>query len=80
MTLIAQIGHDWGFYIMVTDLPKYMSDVLRFSVSQNGLYSALPYLCMWVVSIATGFLSDYLIVNKYLGITAARKWFTAIGM
>lgn len=64
---------------MVTDLPKYMSDVLRFSISQNGFYSALPYLVMWIVSITTGFLSDWLIVKKYLNLTNARKVFTAVG-
>ncbi|KAJ6646401.1 putative inorganic phosphate cotransporter [Pseudolycoriella hygida] len=74
----AQIGHDWGFYVMVTDLPKYMADVLRFTISENGLYSSLPYLLMWIVSISTGFLSDFLIVRNYLSITNARKVFTAI--
>lgn len=65
---------------MVTDLPKYMADVLRFSIKDNGIYSALPYIVMWVVSILTGFLSDWLIVRKYLGITNARKVFTGVGM
>lgn len=64
---------------MVTDLPKYMNDVLRFSLSANGLYSALPYLFMWIVSVSTGFLSDWLIVKNYLNITNARKVFTAVG-
>lgn len=64
---------------MVTDLPKYMSDVLRFSISLNGLYSSLPYLLMWIVSISTGFLSDFLIVRNLLSITNARKVFTAVG-
>lgn len=76
---LEKIGHDWGFYVMVTDLPKYMADVLRFSISQNGLYSSLPYLLMWIVSISTGFLSDWLIVRNHLSITNARKVFTAVG-
>lgn len=75
----AQIGHDWGFYIMVTDLPKYMNDVLHFSIKSNGLYSSLPYLVMWIVSVSTGFLSDFLIVGKYITITTARKVFTGVG-
>lgn len=64
---------------MVTDLPKYMNDVLRFPLSSNGLYSALPYLFMWIVSVLTGFLGDWLIVKKYVNITNARKIFTATG-
>ncbi|XP_053691757.1 putative inorganic phosphate cotransporter [Sabethes cyaneus] len=74
----AQIGHDWGFFIMVTDLPKYMSDVLRFSIKDNGLYSSLPYLLMWLVSLSTGVLSDWLISNGKMSITFGRKLFTTI--
>ncbi|XP_058815568.1 putative inorganic phosphate cotransporter isoform X1 [Topomyia yanbarensis] len=74
----AQIGHDWGFFIMVTDLPKYMSDVLRFSIKDNGLYSSLPYLLMWIVSLSTGVLSDWLISSGRMSITFGRKLFTTI--
>uniref|UniRef100_A0A182TKA0 Major facilitator superfamily (MFS) profile domain-containing protein n=1 Tax=Anopheles melas TaxID=34690 RepID=A0A182TKA0_9DIPT len=74
----AQIGHDWGFFIMVTDLPKYMSDVLRFSIKDNGLYSSLPYLIMWIVSLSTGVLSDWLITSGRITITFGRKLFTTI--
>ncbi|XP_039429753.1 putative inorganic phosphate cotransporter isoform X1 [Culex pipiens pallens] len=74
----AQIGHDWGFFIMVTDLPKYMSDVLRFSIKDNGLYSSLPYLLMWIVALSTGVLSDWLISTGRMTITFGRKLFTTI--
>lgn len=77
--MVAQVGHNWGILIMITDLPKYMNDVLKFSIKQNGLYSALPYVTMWVVAQATGFLSDFLINRQYLNITNSRKMFTTIG-
>lgn len=77
--ICAQIGHDWGFFIMVTDLPKYMSDVLHFSIKDNGLYSSLPYMLMWIVSITSGFLGDWLIKTNKLSITNSRKLFTSIG-
>lgn len=28
--VICQIGHDFGYFTMITDLPKYMSDVSSF--------------------------------------------------
>lgn len=68
-----------GFFIMVTDLPKYMRDVLQFEVFEVGLYSSLPYIAMWIVSVTSGILCDYLIVNGIMTITFARKLFTAIG-
>lgn len=77
--VFAQIGHNWGLFIVVNDLPKYMNDVLRFSIKKNGLYTSLPYCLMWIVGICTGFLSDYLIKRNLLGITNSRKLFTSIG-
>ncbi|CAH2014332.1 unnamed protein product [Acanthoscelides obtectus] len=57
----AQIGHDWGFFTMVTDLPKYMSDVLKFDVKENGIWSSVPYVVMWLISMSSGWLCDWLI-------------------
>lgn len=55
-----------------------MSDVLKFSIKDNGLYSSIPYLAMWVVSIGLGFVSDWMIVNNYITITNARKLWTSV--
>ncbi|KAF7274566.1 hypothetical protein GWI33_012784 [Rhynchophorus ferrugineus] len=52
--VIAQIGHDWEFFTMVTDLPKYMKDMLHFNVTQNGIWSSLPYILMWIISMSSG--------------------------
>lgn len=76
--IAAQIGHSWGLFIVVNDMPKYMNDVLRFSIKKNGLYSAMPYVFMWAVSVSSGVLSDYLTKNGKLSITNARITFTAI--
>ncbi|KAL4712286.1 hypothetical protein ACJJTC_004048 [Scirpophaga incertulas] len=32
----AQIGHDYGYFTMVTDLPKYMTGVLKFDIHRTG--------------------------------------------
>lgn len=75
----AQVGHNWGLFIIINDLPKYMNDVLRFSIKKNGLYTSLPYACMWIVAIFSGFLSDYLVSNKKISTTNSRKLFTSVG-
>lgn len=77
--ITAQVGHDWGFYIIVIDLSKYLSNVLHVSVRNNGLFSALPFFVMWVCSIASGTLCDYMINNGHISVTNARKLLTAIG-
>lgn len=78
-SVLAQIGHDWGFYIIVTDLPKYLKDVLDISVKDNGLFSSLPFIAMWILSIGSGVLCDYAINKNYMSVTNARKWLTGIG-
>uniref|UniRef100_A0AAR5QA61 Major facilitator superfamily (MFS) profile domain-containing protein n=2 Tax=Dendroctonus ponderosae TaxID=77166 RepID=A0AAR5QA61_DENPD len=75
--IAAQIGHDWGFYTMVSDLPKYMKEVLRFDVATNGLWNSIPYAAMWIVSISGGWICDWLISHRYMSITVARRFFTA---
>uniref|UniRef100_A0A6P7F7L5 Inorganic phosphate cotransporter n=1 Tax=Diabrotica virgifera virgifera TaxID=50390 RepID=A0A6P7F7L5_DIAVI len=74
----AQLGHDWGFFTLLTDLPTYMSDVLKFSIVDNGIWNSIPYLVMWICSMFSGWLCDFLITRKYLKITFARKLFTII--
>ncbi|XP_063235471.1 LOW QUALITY PROTEIN: putative inorganic phosphate cotransporter [Bacillus rossius redtenbacheri] len=76
--IVAQIGHDWGFFTMVTDLPKYMNDVMKFNIAQNGYLSSIPYIAMWVASIAFGVVADWLIARRTLSITNTRKIFTTI--
>lgn len=74
----AQLGHNWGLFIMTTDLPKYLNDVLKFSIKENGVYSSLPYLVMFIVGQITGFISDKTIKHGWLSITNVRKICTAL--
>lgn len=57
-----------------------MKEVLGFPIQDIGLYTSLPYLLMWTVSIIAGFISDYLINCDCITTTQARKIFTALGM
>ncbi|KRT78187.1 membrane transporter [Oryctes borbonicus] len=63
---------------MVTDLPIYMSDVLKFNVNENGVWSSVPYICMWIVSMSSGWFCDWLIMKQYMTVTFARKFFTTV--
>uniref|UniRef100_A0A8D8VYQ6 Inorganic phosphate cotransporter n=1 Tax=Cacopsylla melanoneura TaxID=428564 RepID=A0A8D8VYQ6_9HEMI len=76
---IAQSGHDWGLFTITTDLPKYMSSVLNFSVKDNGLLSAMPFIFQWLFAILAGWLSDRLVKKKTYSVTVIRKIFTLIG-
>lgn len=77
--IAGQVGHDWGFYTLVTDLPKYMKDILHFTITQNAGLSAVPYLVMWISAILTGWIADFILARSILSTTAVRKIFTTIG-
>lgn len=76
--IISQIGHDWGYFVMITCLPKYIADVLQFSIRSNGFVTALPFLAMWICTIFSGWLADYLIRTGKLSMDVERKLFTFI--
>ncbi|KAE8748004.1 hypothetical protein FOCC_FOCC005199 [Frankliniella occidentalis] len=77
--VVIQVGHDWGFFTLLTDLPKYMRSVLRFDIAQNGALSSLPYLTMWGTSMVFGAVADWLILRGTLSVLSVRRLFTTIG-
>ncbi|XP_046750564.1 putative inorganic phosphate cotransporter [Diprion similis] len=78
--LVAKVCWMWGYYVTLTDLPKYMSSVLKFSVQANGLLSALPYLVLFFVSISSSWLADWLIKTERLSRTNVRKIFASFAL
>ncbi|XP_039284816.1 sialin [Nilaparvata lugens] len=75
--ILAQIGHDWGIFTLLTVMPIYFKSVLHFSLKQNAVLSAAPNLLMWCAAIISGYLVDCMI-NNGLGITFVRKLFVTI--
>ncbi|XP_075224624.1 putative inorganic phosphate cotransporter isoform X1 [Lycorma delicatula] len=76
--IVCQIGHDWGLFTIITDLPKYMSNVLHFTIAQNGLLLSLPHLFMWSVAWSSGWLVDLMMEKKIFTVTKTRKIFTTL--
>ncbi|CAK1547115.1 unnamed protein product [Leptosia nina] len=76
--IVAGIGHDWGYYTMVTDLPKYMTDVLKFDIKSTGFLTSMPYIAMWIASIIFGLMSDFGIKKGLYSLQNARKIFTTV--
>ncbi|XP_065213583.1 putative inorganic phosphate cotransporter isoform X2 [Planococcus citri] len=77
--VIGEVGHDWALYTMVSDLPKYMSDVMKFNPAANGILSALPYFATWIASLSSSALADYILKRNYASTTFIRKLFATIG-
>lgn len=76
---VAVFCETWGFYTLLTLLPKYFKDVFNFDISKSGILSALPYIFIAIMMQVTGQLADRVVQKKLLSITWARKTFMAIG-
>lgn len=75
--IAGQVGYLWVFFTLVTDLPKYMSSVMKFSIGANGLLTALPYILKLLVSNGLSYPADWLIESEKLSRSIVRKiWFT----
>ncbi|VVC45759.1 Sugar transporter, conserved site,Major facilitator superfamily domain,Major facilitator [Cinara cedri] len=77
--VIAEVGFDWGSITISNDLPKYMNDVLHFSVKTNGYLTSTPYLAQWIMSMTSSVFADYMIKKKLLSVTYIRKIYAIIG-
>jgi len=77
---VVHFANNWGFYTMLTCLPKYMRDVLQFDMTQNGILSALPYIGTWFMMTGGGQIADFLRAPHRMHTTTVRKLFCATGL
>lgn len=76
--LIAHTCSNWGWYMVLIELPTYMKSVLGFNISENAHLTALPFLCMWIFSLVLSKTLDALRARKTISTTFARKVGTLI--
>ncbi|XP_028043806.1 putative inorganic phosphate cotransporter [Bombyx mandarina] len=76
--VFAAVGHDWGYYTMVTDLPKYSQDVLKNKIETTGIITSVPYLAMWISSFLFGLVCDLCIKKGWHTIKTGRIIHTTI--
>ncbi|XP_043716094.1 ascorbate transporter, chloroplastic-like isoform X2 [Telopea speciosissima] len=76
--IISHFCHNWGTFILLTWMPTYYNQVLKFNLTESGLLCVLPWLTMAVFANIGGWIADTL-VTKGLSITAVRKIMQSIG-
>ncbi|VEN51312.1 unnamed protein product, partial [Callosobruchus maculatus] len=77
--LLAHMGHNYGYETLMTELPTYMKQVHKFSIKDNGILSAMPYLAMWIFSIFISHVADWMLTKPYFTHTSVRKIINGIG-
>ncbi|EFA03048.1 vesicular glutamate transporter 2.2 [Tribolium castaneum] len=73
--VVSHFSENWGFYTLLTQLPKFMKEILNFELGKTGFMSALPYLAMSIMIQFSGHLADWLQEKGILNTTQVRKLF-----
>ncbi|KAA8516063.1 hypothetical protein F0562_019242 [Nyssa sinensis] len=76
--IISHFCHNWGTFILLTWMPTYYNQVLKFNLTESGLFCVLPWLTMALFANIGGWIADTL-VSKGLSITTVRKIMQSIG-
>lgn len=71
---------DWSYYVISTDLPKYIYEVLHVSIHDTGIFVSVPWILRTIIAYAFGLLVDWLIASKRMGVTNARKLAVFLGI
>ncbi|KAL5710403.1 Sodium-dependent phosphate transport protein 1 [Ranunculus cassubicifolius] len=70
--------HNWGTFILLTWMPTYYHQVLKFNLTESGLLCVLPWLTMAVSANLGGWIADTL-VSRGVSVTIVRKVMQSIG-
>uniref|UniRef100_A0A1I8NMJ7 Putative inorganic phosphate cotransporter n=1 Tax=Stomoxys calcitrans TaxID=35570 RepID=A0A1I8NMJ7_STOCA len=85
--LITRCAEGWGLTTLQAQIPSYLNGVLGMEIKSNALFSALPFLAMWVMSYVYVIAADILQRKQILSLSAIRKtinscayWIPAAGL
>ncbi|XP_063597895.1 putative inorganic phosphate cotransporter [Penaeus indicus] len=59
--VVGDVGNTFGLNLFLTQLPTYMKNILGFSIRENGVISALPFLLRYTGALTWSNLGDWLI-------------------
>ncbi|XP_032789939.2 putative inorganic phosphate cotransporter isoform X2 [Daphnia magna] len=76
--LSATFGYNWALYMLLTELPIYMRNIMHFNLKSNSLLSALPWLLMWIFSLVVAKISDVVVRRDWISVNTTRKMFNTI--
>ncbi|XP_061719219.1 sialin isoform X2 [Cydia pomonella] len=71
--LVAHACSNWGWYMLLIELPMYMKQVLKFEMTENAVTTALPFLTLWFFSMGLSKTLDWLRGRGNITTTTARK-------
>ena len=77
--IINHFCSNWVLYMLLAWLPSYFRSVLGLSIMEAGIYSAAPWLTMFIVGNAGGYIADWM-VRGGITLTTVRKIMQIAGL
>jgi len=75
----AHFATTWSLYVLLSWLPSYFKEVQGLSIADAGLFSAAPWLAMFVMTHVAGSTSDRMI-RRGVSVTLTRKVMQCTGL
>jgi ACS family sodium-dependent inorganic phosphate cotransporter len=77
--IVNHFCSNWGLYMLLAWLPSYFRKAQGFSIEYAGLYSAAPWLIMFLTINLSGWLADML-SRRGIDLTRIRKSMQTFGL
>jgi ACS family sodium-dependent inorganic phosphate cotransporter len=77
--IFNHFASNWILYLLLSWLPSYFRSAQDLSIQSAGLYSAAPWLTMFVMANVAGMFADRLI-RRGLSLTTVRKLMQTVGL
>jgi ACS family sodium-dependent inorganic phosphate cotransporter len=75
----GHVATTWSLYVLLSWLPSYLRDVLGLSIGSAGLFSAAPWLAMFVATNLAAVVADRMI-ERGVAVTTTRKLMQCSGL
>lgn len=73
--LLLHFGNLFGLFFLLTATPRFMTEVLKFELTDAGCLSSIPYLMRIICGFIFGWIGDNQRRNKQLKVTTIRKFY-----
>ncbi|XP_014482860.1 PREDICTED: putative inorganic phosphate cotransporter [Dinoponera quadriceps] len=71
--LITHFCSNFGWYMLLIELPTFMNQILKFDMSSNAGLSSMPFLCMWIFTMVLSKVLAVMQDRELITVTMSRK-------
>ncbi|RWS25487.1 Sialin-like protein [Leptotrombidium deliense] len=78
-SIVAKTTGTFSYYVLTTELPLYLENVLNVPIKENGFFNSYMYLVVTVSLFVSGRVADLIKSRQLISNTVLRKIFQGIG-